>query len=76
MGGRGHLSLEEYWNILMNLLQNLPNASEWLKFFKSFPVAESPEQDELHTLWGSMQNKNVGSFSNSRKQVLGKVLKY
>lgn len=51
----------------MNLLQNLPHASEWLKLFTLFPVAESSEKDQLHTLWGSMQHENVASFSNSFK---------
>lgn len=59
--------MEEWWNILLNLLQNLPHASEGLKLFALFHVAESSEQDQIHTLWGSMQHENVASFSNSFK---------
>lgn len=74
--GKGHLSMEENWNVLMNLLQNLSNTCEGFYLFISSPVAESQEQDQLNNFPGSMQNENIGPlYSTSRRQVLVKVFK-
>ena len=68
--------MEETQNVLMNLLQNLPNACGWVYLFQSSPVVESWERDQLANFPGSVQNENIGPLSsNSRKQVLVKVLK-